>query len=119
MPDCLRAGADDHPPSDQPLARVEPMTTEVYIRVWENTPDRRGTRKLLLLALARFARDSLGICWPSHETIAAMINEDRDYVRKLLAQAKDDGDIVLRSGLGRGNPTIYGVAVGLNSLSRH
>ena len=63
------------------------MTTEVYIRVWNNTPYCRGTRKLLLLALARFAHDPLGICWPSHGTLAAMIGEKADYTRKLLGDA--------------------------------
>jgi hypothetical protein len=93
------------------------MSIDIYARVWKHAANRRGTRKLLLLALARFA-DTLGICWPNHDTLAAMISEDRDYVRKLIGQAKDDGDLFIRPGEGRGNPTIYGIAVGLAANER-
>jgi hypothetical protein len=93
------------------------MTIEAYARVWKHAADRRGTRKLLLLALAEFA-DALGICWPSHDTLASMISEDRHYVGRLIGQAKDDGDMFIRPGEGRGNPTIYGIAVGLDRQDR-
>jgi hypothetical protein len=119
MPEMLsRVHADRQLlPDHEPLARVALMSIDIYARVWKYAADRRGTRKLLLLALAEFA-DTLGICWPSHDTLATMLTEDRDYVRKLIGQAKDDGDMFVRPGQGRGNPTIYGIAVGLACQER-
>ncbi len=94
------------------------MTIDAYNRVWEHTPDRRGTRKLALLALAKHA-DALGVCWPSVETIAKLIGEERDYTRKILREAEEHGDVVRRPGQGRGIPTVYGIAVGLDTDQRH
>jgi hypothetical protein len=93
------------------------MSIDTYARVWKYAADRRGTRKLLLLALADFA-DPLGICWPNYDTLAAMLTEDKHYVGRLIGQAKDDGDLFLNPGLGRGNLTIYGIAVGLACQER-
>ena len=93
------------------------MTRESYQRVWEHALDRRGTRKLLLLALAEFA-DPLGVCWPSIPTIATLISEDDDYTGKLISQAERDGDIIRQAGRGRGNTTLYGLTVGLSQDQR-
>jgi hypothetical protein len=80
------------------------MTREAYQRVWQHARDRRGTRKLLLLALAEYA-DPIGVCWPSIPTIAQLVSEDDDYTGKLLKQAEEDGDILRHAGRGRGNTT--------------
>lgn len=94
------------------------MNRDLYARIREHTPpDRRGTRLLLLYELAWYA-DPLGICWRSNETLAAAIREDEDYIRKLAKAAADDGDITRRSGRGRGNPTVYGILVGLDDTTR-
>ena len=93
------------------------MTREAYQRVWQHARDRRGTRKLLLLALAEYA-DPIGVCWPSIPTIAQLVSEDDDYTGKLLKQAEEDGDILRHAGRGRGNTTVYGIAVGLPADQR-
>ena len=93
------------------------MTLDAYRRVWENTPDRRGTRKLVLLALAKYA-DDLGVCWPSIPTLSALMSEEPNYVRKLVQYAEEDGDILGRPGKCRSNPTVYGIAVGLDPAQR-
>jgi hypothetical protein len=88
------------------------MTREAYQRVWQHARDRRGTRKLLLLALAEYA-DPIGVCWPSIPTIATLISEDDDYTGKLLRQAEEDGDVIRHAGRGRGITTVYGLVIGL------
>lgn len=88
------------------------MTTDLYNRVWSSP--RRGTRKLLLLALARFAYgDDYGVCWPSIATLAQMIGENEDWTEVLTKQAEADGDVFRKPGRGRGNTTIYGIAIDL------
>src|SRR4051812_8230810 len=94
------------------------MSIEAYKRVWEHTPDRRGTRKLVLLALAEHA-DSLGVCWPSTQTIATLIGETKDWTDTLVKQAEEDGDLFRNPGRGQGNTTVYGLAVGLDETQRH
>jgi hypothetical protein len=93
------------------------IENETTTRTWEQA-QRRRTRKLILLALARYA-DALGICWPSIDTLAALIGETVDYTRQLAREAEDDGDLVRRPGVGRGNPTIYGICAGLDVDTRH
>ena len=88
---------------------------DIYNRVW--SVQRRGTRKLLLLALAKHA-DPLGICWASVPTLADLIGETPDYTSTLVIQAEQDGEILRKVGRGRGHVTIYGLTIGLDADQR-
>lgn len=98
------------------------MGHDTYNRVWDS--DARHPRRILLLALARYA-DARGVSWPKVDTLAAMtrlyegdeIGADR-YIRRLIAEAIADGDLIHKLGGGRGVPSIYGITIGLNDQER-
>lgn len=90
---------------------------DTYDRVWQYS-QQRGLRKLLMLALAKFANKQ-GICWPSLATLCELTGEankeSENYIRQLLNALEKDGEIVSRpSKGGRGATTVYGILVGLD-----
>lgn len=90
---------------------------DTYERVWQHSTQ-RGLRKLLMLALAKFANKQ-GICWPSLATLCELTGEtnkeSENYIRQLLNALEKDGEIVSRpSKGGRGATTVYGILVGLD-----
>lgn len=93
------------------------MSVHVSSRVWKHS-QQRGTRRLLVLALAEFA-NAEGIAWPSIRTLAEHLNEPERHTKRLLRQVEEDGEIASKPGGGRGHTTMYAVLVGLSEQEQH
>jgi len=92
------------------------MSIKVSNWVWKHS-QHRSTQKLLLLALADFSNDS-GISWPSTKTLADRIGETDRRVRQIISELIDDGTLLRKEGGGRGKPSRYAIALGLNEKQR-
>ena len=81
------------------------MSWQATKAVWENTKQ-TGYGKLLMLAIAEFA-DANGRCWPSIETLAERVDVKPRSVKRLIAQAEEDGELSVDRNSGRGNTNEY------------
>jgi DNA-binding transcriptional regulator YhcF (GntR family) len=82
------------------------MGIEYYKYVWKNYK-KQGGHKLVMLALADYANDETGECWPSIATLAEMVCVSDRQVQKILADLKQSGDIDVKVAHGRTNTNTY------------
>lgn len=92
------------------------MSVRVMSRIWEHAPYEGGSL-LVLLALADFCDDQ-DMCFPDQPSIAAKARLTERQVRTLLAKLREEGEILMVSGRGRGNRTWYCVLSGLSAEDR-
>ena len=92
------------------------MSIKVRSRIWEHAPYEGGSL-LVLLALADFCDDQ-GMCFPDQPSIAAKARLTDRQVRTVLAKLREDGEILMVPGRGRGNRTWYCVLSGLSPADR-
>ena len=92
------------------------MGVKIIDRVLD-TSGQRGAARLLLVVLADFANDD-GVCWPGTAKLSEKINEDERYTRTLITKLLESGELLRIVGGGRGKPTFYGIACGLNDTER-
>lgn len=82
------------------------MGIECYKYVWKNYK-KQGGHKLVMLALAEYANDDTGECWPSISTLAEMVCVSDRQVQKILADLKRTGDIEIEEARGRNHTNRY------------
>lgn len=92
------------------------MGNDARQRAWKH----QGTQgeRLLLLALAEHIPDGKHICWPSVDTLSAMVGVGERQIQRLLRTLEEQGVIVAQLGRGRRHTTIYGLLVGLSDDTR-
>jgi hypothetical protein len=66
-----------------------------------------GADRLLLIAIASFANSANGKCFPSIETLAALLRVDVRSVQRGIARLKGMGDLEVLDGGGRGRANNY------------
>lgn len=62
----------------------------------------------MLLAIADHSNDD-GVCWPSVERLANKCRITKRHTKRVIQQLKEDGEIALDIGGGRGRTTLYTV----------
>ncbi|GAG42153.1 unnamed protein product, partial [marine sediment metagenome] len=71
------------------------MSIKIMTRVWDHSKQ-EGTKLLLLLALADFARDD-GTAWPSVDTLAKKARCKRRNAQYILRELAEIGEIQIAS----------------------
>ena len=87
----------------------EPMGLRWYKQVWadQSLGSKPASYRLAMLALAEFANDDSGQCWPSVETLSAMICLQERQTQRVLRSLHEDGYITIEIAHGRNRSNIY------------
>lgn len=83
------------------------MSIKHYKYVWKNYPGKKGSHKLVFLALADFANDETDTCWPSISAIAEMVGISGRQVSRALHDLEVEGYIEVQPGRGRNITNLY------------
>jgi len=84
-------------------------------RVWDYSKQ-EGTKLLLLLALADFARDD-GRAWPSVKTLAKKARCGKRNAQYILREIAKDGEIAIAKETGPRGTNLYTVLVGVQPIA--
>jgi hypothetical protein len=87
------------------------MSIAVMTRVWEQSKQ-RGSRLVLLLALADHANDD-SVCWPGVARLAERARIERRSAQTIIRDLEDAGEVYVAVNAGRGNSNMYLVTLGL------
>lgn len=83
------------------------MSIKHYQHVWKNYPGKKGSNKLVFLALAEFANEGTDTCWPGVSMLAEMAGVSDRQVQRILRELQAEGYIEIGLQTGRSNTNVY------------
>lgn len=90
-----------------------------YKQVWADGTlrDKPASHRLAMLAIAEFANDDTGQCWPSIETLSTMICLQDRQTQRVLKSLSDDGYITIEVAHGRNRSNVYTITEKVSSTT--
>ncbi|MCB8944543.1 MAG: helix-turn-helix domain-containing protein [Ardenticatenaceae bacterium] len=86
------------------------MSIKAMNAVWQNS-QQKGSRRLILIALAHFADANGRNCYPSLKTIAQMVNLSVRQVQSNILALEQSGEIKIERGNGRSRSNQYDLSL--------
>lgn len=86
------------------------MSVKISDRVWDNS-QHDGTELTIMLALADHSNDD-GVSWPGIARLAQKSRRSERYVRRVIRQLEQGGELVVAERAGRSNTNMYFITLG-------